>query len=250
MAFDMGAPPDLEAVMTGASRAATEISITVDIPKIRFESLKEAALGYGVKSGLSRRSYEIGKILYDNQALLDNVFNFNALLLEKNVMPPVLSEAQNSLKQPNGDTIRIADATYRVERQAVFVTAVPNWRDYLIREYKYTSDLPADLLLPKNDSEKKLWQQYVVHGWGAGVSQANAIFEQSLARLERDLKGMILYRSLFAKGMIGKPYIAESNLGVTGDGNTMNVNDRILRITDKPRLETNPEAWTPMATPK
>lgn len=250
MAFDMVAPPDFDAAMAGARRAATEISLTVEIPKIRLESLKEAALGYGVRSGLARRSYEIGKILYDNQSLLDNVFNFNALLLDRSVMPPVLSEAQNALKQPDSDTIRVADATYRIERQAAFVTTPPNWRDYLIRDYRYKVELPADLLLPKNDSEKKIWQQYVVQGWDTGVRQANAIFEQSLSRLERDFKGMILYRSLLAKGMIGRPYVAESNLGVTGDGNAMNINDRILRITAKPKLETNPAVWKPIATPK
>lgn len=250
MAFDMVAPPDFDAAMAGARRAATEISLTVEIPKIRLESIKEAALGYGVRSGLARRSYEIGKILYDNQALLDNVFNFNALLLDRSVMPPVLSEAQNALKQPDSDTIRVADATYRIERQAAFVTTPPNWRDYLIRDYRYKVELPADLLLPKNDSEKKIWQQYVVQGWDTGVRQANAIFEQSLSRLERDFKGMILYRSLLAKGMIGRPYVAESNLGVTGDGNAMNINDRILRITAKPKLETNPAVWKPIATPK
>lgn len=250
MAFDMVAPPDFDAVMAGSRRAAAEISVTVEIPKIRLESLKEAALGYGVRSGLARRSYEIGKILYDNQPLLDNVFNFNALLLDRSVMPPVLSEAQNVLKQPDSDTIRVADATYRIERQAAFVTTPPNWRDYLVREYRYKVDLPADLLLPKNDGEKKVWQQYVVQGWDTGVRQANAIFEQSLFRLERDFKGMILYRSLLAKGMIGRPYVAEANLGVTGDGNSMNVNDRILRITAKPKLETNPAVWKPIATPK
>lgn len=249
MAFDMVAPPDFDAAIYGANRAATEISITVDIPKIRLDSIKEAALGYGARSGLARRSYEIGKVLYDNQVLLDNVFNFNALLLDRSVMPPVLSEAKNNLKQPDGDTIRVADATYKIERQAVFVTSPPNWREYLIRDYRYKADLPADLLLPKNDGEKKIWQQYVVQGWDTGVNQANSIFEQSLGRLARDFKGMILYRSLLAKGMIGKPYVAEANLGVTGDGNAMNVNDRILRITAKPQLETNPVAWKPLATP-
>lgn len=250
MAFDMVAPPDFDAAIAGANRAAIEISVTVDIPKVRLESIKEAALGYGARSGLARRSYETGKILYDNQALLDNVFNFNALLLDRSVMPPVLSEAQNNLKQPNGDTIRVADATYRIERQAAFVTAPPSWREYLIRDYRYKVDLPADILLPKNDAEKKVWQQYVVQGWDTGVRQANSIFEQSLARLERDFKGMILYRSLLAKGMIGKPYVAEANLGVTGDGNSMNVNDRILRITAKPKLETNPAIWKPIAAPQ
>jgi len=250
MGFDMGVPPDFDAAIASANRAATEISVTVDIPKIRLESIKEAALGYGARSGLARRSYEIGKILYDNQPLLDNVFNFNALVLDRSVMPPVLSEAQNALRQPDSDTIRVADAVYRIERQAAFVTAPPTWREYLIREYRYKVDLPTDLLLPKNDGEKKVWEQYVVQGWETGVRQANAIYDQSLARLERDFKGMVLYRSLLAKGMIGRPYVAESNLGVTGDGNSMSVNDRILRITAKPKLETNPAVWKPIVAPK
>lgn len=250
MVFDMIAPPDFDAAITGANRAATEINITIDIPKIRLESIKEAALGYGVRSGLARRSYEIVKILYENQELLDGVFNFNSLLLDRGVLPPVLSEAQNALKQPDSDTVRIADAVYRIERQAAFVTAPPNWRDYLAREYRYKVDLPSSLLLPKNDGEKKIWQQFVTQGWDTGVRQANSIYENSLARLERDFKGMILYRSLLAKGMIDRPYVAESNMGVTGDGNSINVNDRILRITAKPKLETNPAVWKPIAAPK
>lgn len=249
MAFDMVAPPNLDSAISGVNRAATEISITADIPKIRLENINEAALGYGVRSGLARRSYEISKILYDSQELLDNVFNFNSLLLDKSVLPPVLSEAKNSLRQSDSDTIRLADASYRIERQAVFVTTPPTWREYLIRNYHYKSELPAGLLLPKNDGEKKIWQQNVLQGWNAGVRQADSIFEQSLGRLERDFKGMILYRSLLARGMIGKPYVAESNLGVTGNGNAMNVNDRILRITAKPKLETNPAIWKPVATP-
>lgn len=250
MAFDMAAPPDFDAALAGANRAVTELSVVVDIPKIRLDSLKEAALGYGARSGLARRSYEISKTLYDNQELLDSVFNFNSLLLESSVLPPVLSEAKNNLKQPDGDTIRVADASYRIERQAAFVTAPPNWREYLIREYHYKVEPPSGVLLPKNDGEKNVWQQYVLQGWTVGVRQADSIFEQSLVRLERDFKGMILYRSLLAKGMIGRPYVAESNLGVTGDGNAMNVNDRIIRITAKPKLETNPAIWKPLATPQ
>lgn len=251
MAFDMTPPPDFNMAISGVNRAATELNVTVDIPKIRLDSLKEAALGYGARSGLARRSYEISKTLYDRQALLDTVFNFNSLLLDMHVLPPVLSESKNNLKQPDNDTIRVADASYRIERQAVFVTTAPNWREYLmIGDYQYKVEPPSALLLPKNDPEKKVWQQYVLQGWNFGVSQADSIFDQSLVRLERDFKGMVLYRSLLAKGMIGKPYVAESNLGVTGNGNSMNVNDRILRITAKPKLETNPAVWKPLATPQ
>ncbi len=249
MAFDFVAPPNFDAAISGANRAATEISTTVDIPNIRLLSIKEAALGYGVRGGLARRSYEVSKTLYDNQVLLDNVFNFNLLLLDKSVLPPVLSEAKNSLNQSDNDTIRVADAIYRIERQATFVTTPPNWREYLVQNFNYKVELPSSLLLPKNESEKKVWQQLVLQGWNVGVRQADSIFEQSLGRLERDFKGMILYRSLLVRGMIDKPYVAESNLGVTGNGNAMSVNDRILRITAKPKLEINPAIWKPLATP-
>ena len=84
-------PPDLSGVLTGSTNAAHESSIESDIPAIRLSSLKEAALGYGVRSGLARRSYEIGKMLSANESLLDGIFNFAALVLERNVMPPVLS---------------------------------------------------------------------------------------------------------------------------------------------------------------
>lgn len=243
-------PPDLSGVLNGSTNAAHESSIESDIPPIRLGSLKEAALGYGVRSGLARRSYEIGKMLSANESLLDGIFNFAALVLERNVMPPVLSYGQVSLNLPDAETIRIADATYRIESQARFVTAPTNWRDYLLRDFKYQTEVPATSLLPKNDAEKKVWEKYVSQGWDIGFKQADEIFGQSLARLERDYKGMVLYKSLLTKGMISKPYVAESKMGVTGNGDEININDRILRITAKPQLQTNPAIWKPVAVPR
>lgn len=243
-------PPDLNTVLSNSQQAAVVSRAINDIPKIRLDNIKEAALGYGIRSGLARRSYEISRILANNQQMLDSIYNFTAMLLEKNVMPPVLSEAQNSLNQPDSDTIRVADATYRIEQQARFVTVPTNWRDYLMRDFRFTAELPSSVLLPQNDSEKQVWQQFLSEGWAMGIQQANQIFEQSMSRLERDYKGMVLYRSLLAKGMISKPYVAEANMGITGDGNAININDRILRITAKPKLETNPLTWKPIVAPQ
>ncbi len=243
-------PPALDTVLSDSHRAAIEKQALSDIPRARLDAIKEAGLGYGVRSGLARRSYEIGQILQENESRLDSIFNFAAMVLEKNVLPPVLMQSENSLNQSSPDTIRVADATYRLDRQAQFVTAPPNWRDYLIRDFRYSTEMPVASLLPKNESEKTVWQQFVSEGWKIGVQQANEIFEQSLSRLERDYKGMIIYKSLLAKGMISKPYVAEANMGVTGDGNAININDRILRITAKPQLESNPTAWKPIVAPK
>lgn len=244
------APPDLNGVLANSQRAAVESMALSDIPPIRLAALKEAGLGYGVRAGLARRSYEIAQILTTNAPMLDGIYNFAAMLLEKNVMPPVLMESQGSLNLPDSDTFRVADATYRIEAQARFVTAPSNWRDYLLRDYSFSNEVPMGALLPKDGTEKRVWQQFVAEGWSLGVSQANQIFETSLARLERDYKGMILYKSLLAKGMIGKPYVAEANMGVTGSGNAININDRVLRITAKPQLQTDPSKWRPMVVPQ
>jgi len=242
-------PPTLDSILNDSNRAAAESKAISGIARARLEALKEAALGYGVRSGLARRSFEIGQVIQQHERMLDSIYNFAAMVLDKNVLPPVLLQARNSLNQTGTDTIRTVDATYRIERQAQFVTVPPNWRDYLMRDFKYTSELPASSLLPNSDAEKVVWQQGVAEGWKVGTQQANQIFDQSLARLERDYKGMILYKSLLAKGMISKPYVAEADLGVTGDGNSVNINDRVLRITAKPQLEVNPAAWKSTVVP-
>ena len=39
--------------------------------------------------------------------------------------------------------------------------------------------------------------------------------------------------------------MARAPLGVTGDGSSMRVNDRALRITRDPELQTDPGLWSP-----
>lgn len=242
-------PPSLNTLVDSV-QSAPKATAENDIPPIRLNAIKEAALGYGVRSGLARRTFEIDQILADNESMLDGIYNFAAMLVDRNVMPPVLVESRSNLKLNDSETIRVADATYRIERQARFVTSPTNWREYLRRTYKAESDRPADILFPKTEFERTIWQAALREGWQLGVNQANQIFTQSLARLERDYKGMIIYRSLLAKGMISRPYVAEANLGVTGDANSISINDRILRITAVPQLEKNPARWKAIPVPK
>ncbi|WP_181162412.1 type IV secretory system conjugative DNA transfer family protein [Burkholderia contaminans] len=254
VAFDMPVPPDLDATITTSTVAAAEMKELASIPPIRLTALKERAIELGVQSGLAHRAYEIDQMLEAAKTQLDTVYDFNALLLDKSVMPAVLVEAKNSLTQSNADTVRLADATYTIERQARFVTTPLNWRQYLIQEVKPQQRFgtsPVDkATLPTNAAEQKVWAQFVTEGWQLGVSQGNQIFDTSLARLDRDYRGMVLYKSLVIRGMISTPFVAEANMGVTGDGHSMNVNDRVLRITTKPTLQTNPDNWKAIGVPQ
>ena len=110
-------------------------------------------------------------------------------------------------------------------------------------------DLPDRTLLPRNDQERQIWKKYVVLGWKTGIAQANAIYQDNLARLRRDYEGMMLYKELLDKRMVSKPYVAQSNMGITSNSTQteMRINDRELRITALPKLQVDSSNWKPVA---
>jgi defect-in-organelle-trafficking protein DotC len=212
---------------------------------LRNGALEETALSFGAQSGLAYRANIIDKNLEKNALYLRNVFNIGALVLDHNVLPPVLTQANNTLNYAGPNVLRISDKTYKIKQQAKFVTTAPTWQDYLWMNFK-KPEVPHKTLLPKSEEEEKTWKKYIRIGWKNGENQARAIFSENLARLKQDYSGMLLYRELLSKKMISKPYVAEARLGVTGDANTLNINDQVLRITSTPQLQTNSKEWKPI----
>lgn len=215
---------------------------------IRATALKETAMTLGAQGALAWRSQEINKMLELNELSLEKTFNFRQLLLKDNVLPPVLSEGRNELNIADPNTLRLADHIYKIESPPRFVTAPPTWRDYLWTNFG-KPEKPDSSLLPKTQDERDLWNEYIKIGWADGVQQANQIFSANLGRLKRDYAGMILYRKLLAENMVTAPFVAKTDMGVTGDENEMRVNDQILRITATSKLITNSHKWKPAVTP-
>ena len=224
-------------------------SSSSDISNIRLQAIKETATSLGAQAGLAAKSQQINKVLDKNTAQLDRIFNFNALLLNHNVLPPVLEQSNQLLNLDGPNAIRIADKTYKIVSQARFVTTPPNWRQYLYMDYK-KPDVPDRTLLPRNESERSAWIKYLNLGWKSGTSQARTIYLADLSRLERDYKGMLLYRELLDRNMVSKPYVATTNLGVTSNSNDSQIyiNDKVLRITALPKLNPNSKQWRSVLT--
>lgn len=219
----------------------------VDINSFRIQALQDTALTVGAQAGLYSRSIAINQMLMDESTTLDRIYNFNGLLLPHSVLPPVLGEGRDTLNLADPNTIRIADRTYAIISQAKFVTTAPNWRDYLWMNYQ-KAPIPDKSLLPSTSDEKKAWKKAIKMGWQNGIDQANVIFSENNSRLTRDYNGMLLYSKLLAQHMVSPPFVATTNLGVTGGGSSMNVNDQVLRITALPALLPNSENWTPAIT--
>lgn len=215
---------------------------------IRLQAIQDTSLSVGAQGGLSWRATQIDRTLLSEQDYLDRIFNFSALILNKNVLPPVLAEGDMTLNLASPYALRLADKVYRIIDPPRFVTTAPSWRDYLWLNYN-SPDSPNITLLPKTADERLIWNKYVQIGWQAGVAQANEIFAANLARLKRDFTGMILYRKLLDQNMVTPPYVAKLDLGVTGDDNSMRINDQVLRITAIPKLNRNAKTWRPIIQP-
>lgn len=213
-----------------------------ELSQLRVKSLEDSAMSIGAQGGLAWASQEVNNKLSQDGKYLDTIFNFNAMMLSHGVMPPVMEQGDDSLNLDDPNTIRVADRTYKIVQQAHFATTAPNWREYLLMNYSKPA-LPDRTLLPRTDEEQKIWRDGIRKGWGKGVEQSYSIFDQNLARLKRDYRGMALYRKLLQENMISPPFVARTELGITGDGNDMRINDQVLRIVELPKLQTSGKHW-------
>lgn len=238
----LGDTESLAGLQAMENNKKTDLRNPHTMSKIREMALKETALSLGAQSGLAYRAKIIDDQLVKQTRYLDTIYDFNALVLENNVLPPVLLEGRNTLNLADTQTIRISDRTYKVAKQAHFVTTSPNWRQYLWMDYQ-KPDYPHVSLLPINKEEREIWSYNVAKGWQNGVDQASTILEENIARIKEDFTGMILYRKLLAMNMVSPPYVSHTNLGVTGDGDEIRIDDKVLRITALPALNTNSNEW-------
>lgn len=214
---------------------------------IRVMAVKETAFSIGAQSGLAYRAKDINMYLTRHARRLDKVYDFEGLMLENNVLPPVLSEGHNLFNLANPNAIRVANTTYKIDKQARFTTSAPNWRQYVWLDYKLP-ERPNSAVLPKDDLERKTWDQYTYEGWQKGMEQADSIFADNLARLKHDFTGIIRYKKLLAMNMVSPPYVSHTDLGITGDTNQLRVDDRVLRIVALPALNVKSKEWRASVT--
>jgi defect in organelle trafficking protein DotC len=251
--------PGLALLIVGCSSSRTPAELTSigalkssaspKVSNIRLENLKQTARSMAAQASLSWRSRQLNLMLNSQRRNLDRIFNFNYLTLNQNVLPPVLTEGRNILNLADDFTIRVADHQYQIVQPPRFVTTPPNWRNYIWMGY-IKPEIPNSALLPQNATERKIWNDYIQTGWNEGITQADQIFSTNLARLRRDYEGMILYRKLLAQHMVSPPYVSQADLGVTGDGNDMHINDRVLRITSISQLQPDSKNWHPVMPTK
>lgn len=234
-------PADLSALAAPVAVIAKE----VDIPEIRQRLLLEAACSVGARGGLAARSQEIRGKLASKAADLDRIFSFQTVMLPSSLLPPVITEALESVRQDDGRTIRYAGAIYRIVEPERLVTVAPTWRDYLYTGLTdaATVEMPHDSMLPKTQAERDKWSRNVKDCWAKGVAQADTILQMNLDRIQRDFTGMLRYRLLALKGMVVEPRVGVERQATSGNGSELVIDDQTFRISTGTRFQLEDRKW-------
>ena len=216
---------------------------------MREEALREAALSWGMRLGLAEHMKEIEEFVRQHAFSLSRIYNFKTLLLELSsgvfLQPPVIVEADESISlEENGRVATLAQRTYRIVERARLVISERGWEEYLTFP-SLEVDPPPKILFPRTSLEEDVWERALEEGREQGRQQALEIFEENLARLERDFTGQLRYLFLLRQRLVKPPYVAQKNRGVTGDTIVLRIGDQEVRVTGEAEFEQRKEKWFP-----
>lgn len=226
--------------------------------------LRQAAEAYGVQLGLARGAIARAEELHRLAPSLDRAFPLTRLTVrpdevgdssqEVAILPPVLIEIKDRAQVGATDALILSSAFYHIVEQPRWLVNAPSWRDYLLPPLKSVAKAPAippGPLLPATADEQAVWQESVRRGYAAGEEQAGAIVRSGLARLTRDVVGMVTYHTLLRQGMVTLPIQSRSDsaVGIGADGKSMAVNTRTYRIAIRPGFQADPTRWRALVAP-
>ena len=220
--------------------------------KLRLPAMEETALAYGTRAGLAYETARINQRLEANANSMTKAYNFQNLMLQgpNNTMisPPIISEAVDAWEVFDaGKTLRVADTVFEIIEQARFTPVAPMWQTDLIVRFDDPQE-PPEALMPQTEGEKDRWNRWIKQGFEKGREQAHEIFKANLDRLNRNFTGMVRYKTLLEEGKVSAPVLSAANLGATGTGQDMRVNDNAIRMTAEPQLQVNTKTWDASAT--
>lgn len=242
--LDMMAPDNVYDYLKAQEQAAFKGEVTNNElfkRDARLRALEQYAFQSAARQGIKSRLKQIELQLSNNARDLDAIYDFGPLLIKGKVIPPVITEASDIYNLEDSTTIRTSDRIYQIKNQARFSSIAPNWRAYMplpIESKAYSSDiLISKSLMPENEAEKEVWLLATVKGWDSGVQQANTMLENNFKRLNRDYVGMVRFHEFVLQGKLSMPIINQYDLDNSNDGNTMILNEQMLKLTQLPQFE-------------
>ena len=212
----------------------------------RGEAMRLAAVAFGAQAGLARRSWEIAGMLQGFERQLSRIYRFDRLVLRRSgfqVLPPVLGETRQAFRLARTRTrAASAERVLRIVEAERIVSAVPHWRDFVVRRWRL-AEPPAAVLFPRDVDEKRRWRGWLRQGWLLGEGQAEDVFASDLDRLNRTFEGIVAWHRLREAAMVSAPVVLAERTGVSGGGRLMRIGEMVVHIADWAALNPRSEEW-------
>lgn len=215
---------------------------------LRADKIKTHAYHFGHAEGLYYQHNKNQSVLNKNATRLYQVADFSKFIVDGKLLLPTALKSSRVYEQLSETEARTVNLSITLDKPGEIVVAPPTWRDYLTRSVDKPY-LPDQVLMPRDEAERYVFESAFTSGWKAGAEQANLIFDLDYRRLEQDLKGHYLFRQLAVQNVFRLPKIEQvsRNVVVSGDGRTMHVDDVIYRINAPEGFE-DIDSWIPVFT--
>ena len=243
-------PPPLAALLEAkAPEPASDDEDSGFAGEKRRSAMRAAGLSFGSQGGLARRGWEIARMLERHGPKLSTVYRFRDLMLHYHgftVMPPVLAETGRVFRlERSGTQAARAERILRIVEPGKIVSAVPQWRDFLVRDWPEAVP-PPPILFPRDEAESRQWRLWLREGWRHGTALAEDIFGADLERLNWVFEGLVLWRRARLAGMVSAPALETARTAVSGHEELMRIDETVASLSASARFELRPGEWKPL----
>ncbi len=213
---------------------------------LRQQILAQAARGVGIRQGFAEETARLNAELDGVYgAELDRRYDFGPLMIERLVVPPVITELQRLGERVGDRTLYLTLGAFEIVRPARLALRPPDWRDYL-----YNTGVPpappgpAAAVRPEDSTEEGVWSVALEAGLSVGIAEARASFAANFNRLDRDYTGMGRYHDLARSGAVSLPSVDRTShpVRIAAGGARAFVGERIIHLTVSPKFRAAPPA--------
>lgn len=204
-------------------------------PKLRM--IYNAARGVGIRAGFADEADRINRIVSTRyRSHLNGRFNFRSLMIERYVIPPVITEIRNVRERSGSDLLYLTKGAFEIVKDARLSFEPPNWKEYLILPIQPPA-APRGLSV-ETQKEKEAWREGAKTGWYAGIVEARRGFVTGWNILNRDYGGMRRYHALARQGVVSLPNVQRvaRKWSVSNNGTRAYRGETTIRLRVSPRF--------------
>lgn len=245
---------EFQQLLNPSNQASMEVYVSEIEQQARTEAMLELVRQKGFKLGINDYLKEARQTIETQERALDTIYNFQPLMIQERVIPPVIIESKSLLENLNPLSLKTTGVVYKIEKNARFSTRAPNYRQYLSfpntdENIDYVTFIPTNLL-PKNSQERALWTKEAEKSYKRGLNEGANILKDAFGRLNKDYVGMVKFHEFEIQGKLSMPAISSQFLAVASTPDSIALDMNLLQIQKLPSFNVDLASWKTTLKPE